>query len=63
MLAGLRALQVNTPLEVEIIDIDNDPLLESRYGEMVPVLAGAGEEICHHHLDLRKLDDYLRKIS
>lgn len=63
MLADLRTLQVSIPLEIEIIDVDTDPLLESRYGDDVPVLAENGQEICRHHLDLRKLDDYLRKIG
>ena len=47
-------------LPVEWIDIDDDPHLESRYGEWVPVLEGKdGRRICHYHLDQPALDAYL----
>lgn len=39
------------------VDVDQDPGLEARWGELVPVLAGAdGREICHYHLDLAALE-------
>jgi hypothetical protein len=63
MIAGLRAMQALRPFELEIIDIDSDPGLEARYGELVPVLAGAGNELCHYHLDIAKVNDYLNKIG
>ena len=34
------------------VDVDADPALEDRYGELVPVLvAPDGREICHYFLD------------
>ena len=63
MIAGLRAMQALRPFELEIIDVDSDPELEARYGELVPVLAGAGIELCHYHLDISKVNDYLNKIG
>ncbi len=48
MAGALRARGV----DFEEIDVDTDPSLEARWGELVPVLADAGgREICHYHLD------------
>jgi hypothetical protein len=63
MIAGLRELQAGAPFELEIIDVDSDPTLESRYGELVPVLVGHTGEICHYRLDTAKVNDYLNKIG
>ncbi len=63
MIAGLREIQVRRHFELEIIDVDSDPLLEARYGELVPVLTGADDELCHYHLDTAKVNDYLNKIG
>ena len=62
MIAGLRALQAAVPFEFEVIDVGGDAALESRYGELVPVLAVAGTELCHYHLDVIKVNEYLSKI-
>ena len=40
MIAGLRTLQAGDRFELEVIDVDSDPLLEAQYGELVPVLMG-----------------------
>ncbi len=40
---------------LELIDIDSDPALKSRYNEWVPVLMSGDTEICHHFLDLKSL--------
>jgi len=63
MIAGLRDLQAGARFELEIIDVDSDPALEARYGELVPVLVGADGEICHYHLNAAKVNDYLSKIG
>jgi hypothetical protein len=63
MIAGLRVLQAGVPFELEVVDVDSDPMLESRYGELVPVLVGSGGELCHYHLDTAKVNDYLNKIG
>ncbi|CAN0503022.1 unnamed protein product, partial [Phaeothamnion confervicola] len=44
MIAGLRTLQAGDRFELEVIDVDSDPLLEARYGELVPVLIGGDGE-------------------
>lgn len=44
----------------EMVDVDADPALEKRYGELVPVLARPdGTEICHYFLDDAALRDAL----
>lgn len=46
------------------MDIDDDPGLEERFGDLVPVLVTpAGVEICHYHLDRTALDAYLADLS
>ncbi|MDE2598564.1 MAG: glutaredoxin family protein [Rhodocyclaceae bacterium] len=75
MLAQLLALheQLRTetgagPLfEVEIRDVDADPVLEARYDELVPVLtADAGKdaekELCHYFLNPDSVRAYLAEI-
>ena len=63
MIAGLRALQAALSFEFEVVDVDRDPALEALYGERVPVLAAADRELCHYHLDLAKVNEYLSKID
>ncbi len=62
MIAGLRALQAAIPFEFEVVDVDSDAALDARYGELVPVLAAAGAELCHYYLDVAKVNEYLGKI-
>jgi len=64
MIAALGELQARHPFRLDVIDVDSDDDLRTRYGVRVPVLvAGSGEEICHYHLDRDALDAYLVKIS
>lgn len=41
------------------VDVDSDPALEERFGELVPVLMferdGAEVEVCHYFLDAQRL--------
>ena len=53
MAAALRAAGV----DFEEIDVDADPELERRYGELVPVLTDADDnELCHYRLTPGILD-------
>jgi len=47
---------------VEVLDVDEDPALEERWGELVPVLMHDGEEICHYFLDEAAVRAVLSKI-
>lgn len=49
-------------VELHVVDVDSDPLLESAYGELVPVLLHGENELCHYVLDSTKVRDYLREI-
>lgn len=51
MLQALRGLQPVLGFELEVVDIDADPALVRRYGELVPVLNRGEVEICHYFLD------------
>lgn len=62
MLSGLRQLQAGQHFGLTVIDVDSNPLLERRYGELVPVLVHGEQELCHYHLDIPAVTDYLSKI-
>ncbi|MBN9123689.1 MAG: thioredoxin family protein [Nitrosospira sp. 56-18] len=61
MIAALEKLQARLPFRFDIVDIDGDEALRSRYNELVPVLVGEGEEICRYHLDQAALARFLEK--
>jgi len=63
MIAGLQPLQARFGFQVTVVDVDNDPVLEARYGEHVPVLAHGHRELCRHRLDGVLVTDYLTKIG
>lgn len=56
MAAALREVQESLGFSLEIVDVDTDPALEARFGELVPVLTDPrGVEICHYFLDIGAL--------
>ncbi|HEX7913369.1 MAG TPA: glutaredoxin family protein [Paraburkholderia sp.] len=55
MRAALEPLLAEFGVQVEVIDIDSDPVLEARYNEWVPVLVYGGVELCHYHLDVERV--------
>ncbi len=59
MHAQLLGLAGQLGFEIVLVDIHDDPRLEARFGETVPVLTGADVEICHHVLDEAALRRYL----
>ena len=65
MLGALEQLRAGHGLdfEIEVVDVDADPLLLSRYDELVPVLVaieGADvRELCHYFLDSHAVLAYL----
>ncbi len=62
MLTALSALHGEFAFAVDVVDVDSDPLLEQRFGNLVPVLVHADTELCHYHFDLGKVRAYLAKI-
>lgn len=59
MVAALEGLQQEFAFKFDFVDIDENPRLVLRYGTLVPVLLGNGQEICHHHLDFPALKAFL----
>ncbi|WP_250534397.1 glutaredoxin family protein [Caballeronia sp. AZ10_KS36] len=51
MRAELEPIAQRFGVAIEWIDIDDDPLLEARYNERVPVLMLDGVEVCEHRLN------------
>ena len=44
---------------VSILDVDQDPVLQSKYGHRVPVLLADGEFVCAYRLDVDRVREYL----
>ena len=59
MLSALEKLRGEFSFELEVIDIDADPALEAKYNELVPVLSANGRELCHYHLNVAQVREYL----
>lgn len=64
MLTDLEALRRDHPfaIVIDVIDVDSDWTLAHRYDQLVPVLVGDGEEICHYFLDKTKVREYLGRF-
>lgn len=59
MLAALENLRGEHDFSLDVIDVDTDPELESRYDESVPVLEAEGRELCRYHFDETVIRAYL----
>lgn len=62
MMAALQALQPRYGYQIEWVDIEGIEELEDRYGETVPVLVAAGQELCHYRLEVARLDAYFPQM-
>ena len=56
---ALRPLADAAGWDIEVIDVDQHPDLEARWGEWVPVLLHGEHELCHYHLDEVAVRAYL----
>jgi len=59
MLAALEAMRGEFLFDLEVVDVDADPVLARKYNELVPVLAVGSDELCHYFLDKPKVREYL----
>jgi hypothetical protein len=62
MRAALQPLAHAAGARITEIDIDAEPALEARYGDLVPVLllgSVDGVELCHYRLDATRVRDAL----
>ena len=55
----IKPYQEQFGFELDIVDVDADPVLEEKYNELVPVLLDGDTEICHWFLDEEKLKAHL----
>ena len=62
MLAQLEAIRGALAFEVKVVDVDSDPGLEERYGELVPVLFHQARELARYRLAVPQLEAYLACI-
>ena len=62
MEVALKPLAEEFGAQVTIVDVDANPDLEARYGELVPVLLHGEIELCHYFLDEAKTREYLSGI-
>jgi len=67
MLAALEALRDEPGVaffDIDVVDVDADPVLEAKYNELVPVLVdGEDRELCHYFLDTAKVREYLNGLG
>lgn len=56
---ALERLQNELSFSFEAIDLDECPELDTRFGELIPVLELNGQVVCHYHLDEQALRAYL----
>ncbi|WP_416190703.1 glutaredoxin family protein [Neisseria sp. CCUG12390] len=59
----LLPLRQEFGFELDVVDVDEDPVLEEKYNELVPVLLHGEQEICHWFLDEDKLRTHLQVQS
>lgn len=62
MRVALETLRDEFVFAVEVIDVDADAELVSRYDELVPVLALGDEMLCHYFLDEAKVREVLSRF-
>lgn len=61
MMNDLVSFRDSLDFELKFVDIDTDKQLVERYGEKVPVLLAAKQEICHYFLDKQALIEYFEQ--
>ena len=56
----VEVLRKHYAFDLQVVDVDTDPGLEERFGELVPVLMHGAHELARYRLDAQSLDAYLR---
>ena len=63
MIAALKQFQGRYSFAIEVVDIDERPELEEKWGDKVPVLLDGERELCHYYLDVEVLDARLARMK
>jgi glutaredoxin len=62
MQRALEGLKDELGFELEVLDVDADPALEERFGEIVPVLAHGDVELARVRLDASEIRAYVARF-
>jgi glutaredoxin len=60
---ALAAVRAERPFDLEEVDVSVDPALNREYGERIPVVAVAGEELFEYHVEPDELRQRLDTLS
>ena len=63
MLSALEALSEELDFDLDTVDVDADPALERRFGELVPVLMHGERELAHGRVDPTAVRAYFRDFG
>ncbi len=63
MLIALKKWQSRFEFKINIIDIDQDPTLTSRFAARIPLLTAGDIEICEYHVDEKALLHFFEKAK
>lgn len=63
LLCALTPLAEELAFAVEVVDVDQHPALEERWGELVPVVLAGEAELCHYHLDAEAIRAHVAKFG
>jgi glutaredoxin len=55
LVARFSALYPDKPYAVEVLDVDSDPALQSKYSEEVPVLLLNGKQVSFFRIDVDRV--------
>jgi glutaredoxin len=62
-MAALQQFRGRYDFDIDVVDVDQHPELESKWGEKVPVLLDGHLEICHYFLDTAAVDARLGRMQ
>lgn len=62
MESALEELRMELAFDLQVLDVDADPVLEARFNELVPVLMHGERELSRYHLSVEVVRAYLMEI-
>jgi glutaredoxin len=61
--AAVEAVRSEHPFALREVDVSTDPVLNRRYGALIPVVEIDGEEAFHYQVDPAELRERLDRVS